>query len=175
MTSVTPFLWDKSFLIYSLLRCRFPARIFTFWHLHLNPLLQILPKIPHNLGPLSYSFWHNISMVYFYATWLAALQYTPRKVHMVLFCCSMLFVAFTHNLQGWFTGTGAIIWSQCQWTNPEGLWLTLTYWGWYKMAAISQTTLSNAFSWMKVLELWLNFHWSSFLCVQLTIIQHWFR
>ena len=35
--------------------------------------------------------------------------------------------------------------------------------------------LSNAFSWMKMLEFRLSFHWSLFLSVQLTIIQHWFR
>ena len=44
-----------------------------------------------------------------------------------------------------------------------------------KMAAISQTTLSNAFSWMKMLEFRLKFHWSLFLSAQLTIFQHWFR
>ena len=43
------------------------------------------------------------------------------------------------------------------------------------MAAVSQTTLSNAFSWMKMSEFRLRFHWSLFLRVQLTIIQHWFR
>ena len=53
--------------------------------------------------------------------------------------------------------------------------LLLTHWGRDKMAAISQTTLSNAFSWMKVLGFRLNFHWSLFLRVQLTIFQHWFR
>ena len=42
-------------------------------------------------------------------------------------------------------------------------------------AAISQRTLSIAFSWMKMLEFRLNFHWSLFLRVQLTIFQHWFR
>ena len=31
------------------------------------------------------------------------------------------------------------------------------------------------FSWMKILEFRLRFHWSLFLRVQLTIIQHWFR
>ena len=31
------------------------------------------------------------------------------------------------------------------------------------MAAISQMTLSSAFSWTKVLKLWLKFHWSLFL------------
>ena len=51
----------------------------------------------------------------------------------------------------------------------------LTHWGRDKMAAVSQTTLSNAFSWTKMLEFRLRFHWSLFLRVQLTIIQHWFR
>ena len=43
------------------------------------------------------------------------------------------------------------------------------------MAAIFQTTFSNAFSWMKRYELRLRFHWSFFPMVQLTIIHHWFR
>ena len=44
-----------------------------------------------------------------------------------------------------------------------------------KMAAIFQTTFSNAFSSMKMYEFWLTFHWSLFLGVQLTIFHHWFR
>ena len=53
--------------------------------------------------------------------------------------------------------------------------VSLTHWGRVKMDAVSQTTLSNAFSWMKMLEFRLRFHWSLFLRVQLTIFQHWFR
>ena len=56
-------------------------------------------------------------------------------------------------------------WSWCM------LWWSshmLTHWGRDKMAAISQTTLSIAFSWMKILEFQLHFHWSLFLRVQLT-------
>ena len=41
----------------------------------------------------------------------------------------------------------------------------LTHWGQDKMDAISQTTFSNAFSWMKMLEFRLIFHWSLFLRV----------
>ena len=52
---------------------------------------------------------------------------------------------------------------------------SLTHWGRDKMAAISQTTLWNAFSWMKMLEFPIKFHWSFFIRVQLTISQHWFR
>ena len=54
---------------------------------------------------------------------------------------------------------------------PEGL----THWGRDKMDAISQTTFSNQFSWMKMYEYRFKFHWSLFLRVQLTIFQHWFR
>ena len=51
----------------------------------------------------------------------------------------------------------------------------LTHWGWDKMAAIFQTTFSNRFSGMKMYEFRLTFHWSLFLEVQLTILQHCFR
>ena len=44
-----------------------------------------------------------------------------------------------------------------------------------KMAAISRTIFSDAFSWMKSLIFWLKFYWSLFLTVQLIITQHWFR
>ena len=45
-----------------------------------------------------------------------------------------------------------------------------------KMAVISQTTSSDAFSWMKRFEFWLKFNCSLFLGVQLTIthyMNHW--
>ena len=44
-----------------------------------------------------------------------------------------------------------------------------------KMAAMSPTTFSVAFSWMKILEFRFKFHWNVFLRVQLTISQHWCR
>ena len=50
-------------------------------------------------------------------------------------------------------------------------WCLLTHWGRDKIAAVSQTTLSNAFSWMKMLEFRLRFHWNLFLRMQSTIIQ----
>ena len=53
--------------------------------------------------------------------------------------------------------------------------LRLTHWGRDKIDAILQTTFSNAISWMKMFEFRLQFHWSLFLKVQLTIFQHWFR
>ena len=51
----------------------------------------------------------------------------------------------------------------------------LTHWGRNKMADISQTTFSNAFSWMKIHQFLQKFHWSLFLRVELTIFQHRFR
>ena len=41
--------------------------------------------------------------------------------------------------------------------------------------AISRTIFSDAFSWMKIDEFGLRFHWILFLRVQLTTFQHWFR
>ena len=66
-----------------------------------------------------------------------------------------------------------------KYVNHQGLFnqhgYTLTHWGRDKMDAISQTTLSNAFLWMKILEFWSRFHWCLFRRIQLTIFQHWFR
>ena len=53
----------------------------------------------------------------------------------------------------------------------EPMMVGLTHWGQDKTDAISQTTFSNAFSWMKMFEFLLKFHWSLFLRVQLTIFQ----
>ena len=53
--------------------------------------------------------------------------------------------------------------------------ILLTHWGQDKIADISQTTFSNAFSWMKMYEFRLRFHWSLFLRFQLTVFQYWFR
>ena len=44
-----------------------------------------------------------------------------------------------------------------------------------QMDAILQTPFSNAYSWMKMFEFWLKFHWSLFPRVQLTIFQQSFR
>ena len=51
----------------------------------------------------------------------------------------------------------------------------LTHWGRGKMADISQTTYSYAFSGMKICEFRLMFHFILCLRVKLTIFQHWFR
>ena len=51
----------------------------------------------------------------------------------------------------------------------------LTHLSLENMAAISQTTFSNAFTGMKTLVFWFLFHLGLFLRVQLTIRQHLFR
>ena len=51
---------------------------------------------------------------------------------------------------------------------------SLAHWGRGKMAAILQTAFSNAFSWTKICELRLKFHWSLFPMFQLTICQYRF-
>ena len=47
----------------------------------------------------------------------------------------------------------------------------LTHWYREKMAPIFQTTFSSAFSWTKMYEFWLTFHWNLFSRVQLTIFR----
>ena len=61
-----------------------------------------------------------------------------------------------------------VIWLQCHCLRCC-MSVVLTHFPLYKMAAISQTTFSDAFSWMKSFVFWLRFHWSLFLRVQLTI------
>ena len=51
----------------------------------------------------------------------------------------------------------------------------LTHWCSEKMVDIYQTTFSNAFSWIKIFAFLIQFDWSLFLRIQLTIIQHRFR
>ena len=58
---------------------------------------------------------------------------------------------------------------------PSWSRILLTHWGRDKMDAIFQTTFSKGFSWMKMNEFCLRFHWKLFLRFELTIFQHWFR
>ena len=67
-----------------------------------------------------------------------------------------------------------------RWYGPSDLKISrntgvFTHWGQDKMAAISHMTYSKAFSWMKMFEFRLQFHWSLFPRVQLITFQHWFK
>ena len=55
------------------------------------------------------------------------------------------------------------------------LLVSSTHWRRDKMAAIFQTTFSDAFSWMKIYTFWLWFDWNLFPRDQLTVFLHWFR
>ena len=81
-------------------------------------------------------------------------------------CVYQQILAITHMTQ-WWNGTCM---RQC--SRPSSV---KAHWGRDKMADIFQMTFSNAFVLMKMLEFRLNFHWSLFPWVQLTIFQHWFR
>ena len=53
--------------------------------------------------------------------------------------------------------------------------IILTHLPWTKWPKFRQMTFSNAFSWMKIIEFRVKFHWNLFPGVQSTISQHWFR
>ena len=80
----------------------------------------------------------------------------------------------------WYSPLFALVWDRfcsCsgEWFAVAGSVEAIYPWGRDKMAAISQTTFSNAFSRMKMYEFRLIFHWSLFLSFGLTIFYHWFR
>ena len=117
--------------------------------------------------------------------WTTPWEHLNWYMHMVL-CC--LFAAVISLIQPIYVililifiravspAQGESYGSCCQWSNPRGCdWGDLTHWGRDEIDAITQTTFSNGFSWMKMFEFRLKFHWSLFPRVQLTIFQHWFR
>ena len=73
----------------------------------------------------------------------------------------------------WFETSPWSLWRQCNVVYPCGVitypYPGLTHWGRDKMADISQTTFASAFSWMKMFEFRLKFHWS--LCLRVIWIQ----
>ena len=79
----------------------------------------------------------------------------------ILFTCSVTWRFHGHPKSG---------------TSPvtHGTQSTLNHFPLDKMAAVSQTTFSSAFSWMKSLVLWISLDLFP-KGTQLTITQHWFR
>ena len=115
--------------------------------------------------------WISRDMVMFFHSFCCISLYL--FVFLLLAQSNMYSMAFSRG--PWFQKQ-VTLWSEIwfSWLYPA--WgIILTHWGRDKMAAVSQTTLSNAFSWMKMLELRLKFHWSLFLRVQLTKFPHCFR
>ena len=66
------------------------------------------------------------------------------------------------------------LWSQSNETVAHQLYWILSHLPLDKMAAMSQTIFSDAFSLMKIFEFRLKLSWNLFLRVQLTTTQHWF-
>ena len=81
----------------------------------------------------------------------------------------------TSNERRCYIVTSSLIGSVHTQNDPWVPTSQLTHWGRDKIDAISQTTYSNAFSWMKMNEFRLGFHWSLFLRFESTISHHWFR
>ena len=79
--------------------------------------------------------------------------------------------AGTANRVGWLNQRVCV----CRATTAQKVSKKFTHWGWDKMTINFLTTISNAFSWMKIYKFLLRFHWSLFPRVHLTICQHWFR
>ena len=93
-----------------------------------------------------------------------------------IFCFVILYkyIVFIHIYSGEISTCSNLIRISMQMPIHKPYYV-LTHWGRDKMAVIFQTTFSSGFSWTKMYEFRLKFHWSLFLRVQLTIFQHWFR
>ena len=118
-------------------------------------------------------------------TWLAMLPYPPQCLNNSLSQLNITKIEYDSRLNNyqskWFQVYIAFIIAKGYhqfviiYVFLPVPWCALTHWGRDEMDAISQTTCSSAFPWMKMFEFWLKFHWSLFLRVQLTIIQHCFE
>ena len=109
----------------------------------------------------SYRFWDNILILLWFS--------------LILHC---LYISFVQTDGSWFhhQREWVLLMVSISYPCPNlNTLILVTHWGRDKMAAISQTTLSNAFSWMMMLEFRLKFHWSLSIRVPWTIFQHWFR
>ena len=93
-----------------------------------------------------------------------------RCIHKTLLTNSInnnnMFVLFKFQLYSHLCG---ILWNKQ--TKVESRWCygALTLWGRDKMAAISRTTICNAFSWTKIYKIPLQFHWNLSLRVQFKV------
>ena len=147
--------------------------------------VECLSKIKHILSVIHYTIcgavcfqfthlccddWDDIYTLSYYHHQIGIMNYNP--------CIELRWRFPTHKsgLNGFrvvLSGTQICSDSNTLWfvAVNEAL-VTLTHWGRDKMAAIFQTTFSNAFSRMKMYEFRLRFQWSLFLRVQLIIFQH---
>ena len=88
------------------------------------------------------------------------------------------FICFLPNINcscGNSLPSEGVFWEFKAWHMSCLCYCCMSHWGWDKMAAIYQTTFSNAFFLMKIYKFRLRFHWSLFPKAQLTMSRHWFR
>ena len=93
------------------------------------PYIDYAHGIPRADSRFAPSQWETSLQSNAVSHWLGANQesalYTYNTSQVVfswfMFCCGWVAVSFTHILQDYFTGTGAILrLPQCQWSNPKG-------------------------------------------------------
>ena len=112
----------------------------------------------------------EIQSIYFMYQWISKDAHCRPRVRNIwfwrakieYFCVAGMILCSWYNLTWWLLAL----------SSPDTGGITLTHWGRDKMAAIFVTTISNAFSWMKINKFRLRFHWSLFPRDQLTIFQH---
>ena len=104
-----------------------------------------------------------------------------------------IYIYIRHSLRSrrqWFETPSRSLWRECNvWLmivrtdnvyfvkrTTRGLfhWHHWTFWGRVKIAAIFQTTFSNALFWKKRYKFLSRFHWNLSPRVQLIIFEHWF-
>ena len=98
------------------------------------------------------------SLIYIFAIFLIILVYMSSK-ELRIFACA-LFQLGTLRVVPWLKPSMPLI----------SIIIPLTHWGRDNMDAISQMTFSYAFSWMKMYELRLKFHWRLFPRVKINNI-----
>ena len=155
--------------------------------------LNILYNLLHILLPLStgLTIWITTSWItgvkYLWIWTSCYLDYHGYSMHYHHFinsvnCCGKVFYCTENGITGGDindtrNSSTAYIYhvciDHCSWPHHEGWYLTQS--PRYKMAAISQTIFSDAFSWTKSFVFWLKCHWSLFLRVQFTLNHHGFR
>ena len=132
--------------------------------------LQSIVKAIVDVGPIC-STWYKYILINNFLFWLMLIYFATSKQ-----LNSYIIYRLKDFNHGLLINEIKFIWSyKALYAQGACKKHSLTHWDWDKMAAISLTTLSNAFSWMKMLELFLKYHWSLFLRDQLTILQYWFR
>ena len=114
---------------------------------------------------------------YFTSThaWGMAVPLLDSPCHVIDICLHCDWILFVHEANCLWDIHSIKCIKKCHLLFVDHFVHAWTHWGRDNRNAIWQTTFSDAFSWMKMFEYRLKFHWSLFLMVKLTIFQHWFR